>query len=197
LLTRSARPVNRVATSKVSSLLEAAVQGKVKVVSAHAALDLAQQCRQPYRELHAASARFYDKAFAGDAKPANDVRVPNRYNAACSAALAGCGRGKDAAELDDAERARLRGQALDWLRADLTAWGKLLEEDDAKGRQLARQQLADWPQDVDLAAVRGEALVKLPESERQPWRDLWADVEKTLAKARAKTGPKGKGDKKD
>jgi tetratricopeptide (TPR) repeat protein len=183
---------------KVSSLLEAALQGKVKVTSAHSALDLAQLCQQSYRKLYVASARFYNDAFAADAKLANDVRVPNRYNAACSAALAGCGRGKDAAELDDAQRARLRGQALNWLRADLTAWGKVLLEDDiAKTRPVMIQRLEYWLKDADLAGVRGDALAKLPETERQPWRDLWTDFEKTLAGARGQTARKRKDENKD
>ena len=42
-----------------------------------------------------------------------------RYNAACAAALAGSGRGHDTGKLKDDELARLRKQALDWLRADL------------------------------------------------------------------------------
>jgi serine/threonine-protein kinase len=182
----------------VSSLLEAALQGKVKVASAHAALDFAQLCQQPYRQLYVASARFYDDAFAADSKLANDPRVPNRYNAACAAALAGCGRGKDAAELDDAERARLRGQALDWLRADLTDWGKVLMEDDiAKTRPVVIQRLEHWLKDADLAGVRGDALAKLPEAECQPWRDLWVNLDKTLATARNQAKRELKDDKKD
>jgi tetratricopeptide (TPR) repeat protein len=76
----------------------------------------------------AAAARFAAEAFAARPKLADDLRFPNRRNAACSAALAGCGQGQDAAKLDDAERARLRRQALDWLRADLAAWGALLDQ---------------------------------------------------------------------
>ena len=54
------------------------------------------------------------------------------------AALAAGGFGGDATRLDAAERARLRGQALVWLRDDLGLWGKQLEaggpqvRDDAK-----------------------------------------------------------------
>jgi tetratricopeptide (TPR) repeat protein len=50
-----------------------------------------------------------------------------RYNGACAAALAGCGQGENSARLGDKEYARLRGQALDWLRIDLEAWQQLLE----------------------------------------------------------------------
>jgi tetratricopeptide (TPR) repeat protein len=175
--------------------LSAVVRGEAKPQDAAEMVALASLAQQPYKQLHATAVRLYRDAFV-DPKLA-DPRTGNRYNAACSAALAGCGVGKDTEKPDDAERARLRGQALDWLRAELAAWGKVLEEDDAEGRQLARRELANWLKDADLAGVRGKALAKLPESERQPWRDLWADVEKTLAKAREKVGGEGKGEKKD
>jgi hypothetical protein len=54
-----------------------------------------------------------------------------------------------------------------------------------------------WRQDVDFAGVCGEAaLAKLPEAERKDWRQLWADVEKTLLKAREKMARKEKAPKK-
>ena len=37
------------------------------------------------------------------------------------------------------------------------------------------------------------ALAKLPEGERAEWRALWADVERTLEKARAVNGPQKPG----
>jgi hypothetical protein len=47
--------------------------------------------------------------------------------------------------------------------------------------------------DPEFAGVRGpEALAKLPESERQPWQKLWADVAATLARAQGKTMPEKK-----
>ena len=51
----------------------------------------------------------------------------HRYNAACAAALAAAGQGKDDPPPDDAARAKLRGQALDWLKAERAAWAKLLD----------------------------------------------------------------------
>jgi tetratricopeptide (TPR) repeat protein len=128
----------------------------------------------------AAAARFYAEAFAAHPKLADDLRFPNRYNAACSAALAGCGQGKDAAGIDDAERARVRRQALDWLRADLAAWCQLLEKDPDQARSRVQWALRIWQPDADFAGMRGDALAKLPEAERQAWQQLWADVEKTL-----------------
>jgi tetratricopeptide (TPR) repeat protein len=133
-------------------------------------------------EKPAAAARFYAEAFAAHPKLANDLRFTNRYNAACHAARAGCGQGQDAAGLGEAERARLRRQALDWLRADLAAWGQFLEKEPDQARPRVQQALRMWQQDADFAGVRGDALAKLPEAERQTWQQLWEDVEQTLRK---------------
>jgi tetratricopeptide (TPR) repeat protein len=129
---------------------------------------------------HAAAARSYAEAFAAVPKLADDPGTGNRYKAARAAALAGCGRGNDAADLDDAERARLRQQALDWLRADLAAWGQLLKKQPEQARAGVQQGLRSWQQEADFAALRGDALAKLPEAERQAWEKFWADVEQTL-----------------
>jgi hypothetical protein len=90
-------------------------------------------------------------------------------------------------------RARLRRQALDWLRADLGAWGQRLEKEPDKARPAVSQQMKHWLADPDFAGVRGpEALAKLPEGERPDWQKLWADVEATLAKARQENNRKAK-----
>jgi hypothetical protein len=46
-----------------------------------------------------------------------------------------------------------------------------------------QQTLRRWQLDADFAGVRGDALAKLPEAEREPWQQLWADVEQTSRKA--------------
>jgi hypothetical protein len=84
----------------------------------------------------------------------------------------------DIYSLGDKERARLRRQALDWLKANLAAWRKLLETDESKAAAHVQQQMQHWLQDVDFAGVRGpDALAKLPEAERQEWRKLGAEVD--------------------
>src|SRR5262249_790162 len=93
----------------------------------------------------------------------------------CAAALAAAGKGEDAAKLDDKERARLRQQALTWLRADLAAYTQLVAN--PANRQAVAQRLAHWQKNADLASVRGDALAKLPEAERQQWQTLWDEVE--------------------
>jgi hypothetical protein len=42
-----------------------------------------------------------------------------------------------------------------------------------------------WQQDTDFAGVRGDALDKLPQAERQEWRKLWEDVEALRKRAAA------------
>ncbi len=137
-------------------------------------LDLARFCLMD-KHFYAASAGWYGQAFAAQPALADNLSTGNRYNAACAAALAGCGKGKDASGLDDNERARLRKQALDWLRADLTAWRNVLEKD--KTAPVVGQHMQHWLDDADFNGVRGaEALAKLPEAERGDWQRLWEEV---------------------
>jgi tetratricopeptide (TPR) repeat protein len=120
----------------------------------------------------------------------DDMRLQPRYNAACAAALAAAGKGQDAGKLDDKERARLRKLALGWLRADLSAYRRLLEKQPDKLRTVVGERMRHWQQDAGFASVRGEALGKLPEAERKEWQTLWQEVE-ALRKG-STTPPKGK-----
>jgi serine/threonine-protein kinase len=164
--------------------LPAILKGDAKPADAGERLALAFLCQQ-YKQLYAASARFYADAFAEQPKLANNPRTQPRYYAACAAALAAAGQGKDADQLDAKERTRLRKQALDWLRADLAMWSKLLEKVTPQQRKALQKILTHWKKDRDLATVRDKGpLAKLPEGEREAWQKLWADVDALLAKAR-------------
>src|SRR5262249_28325429 len=136
-------------------------------------------------------ARLYREAI--QAKPALASGINGlRYNAACAAALAGCGAGKDAAKLGESERAGLRQEALLWLREDQEAWARLLDNGTDKARKV-EEELQHWLRDPDFNGVRGpDALGKLPEAEREGWRRLWADVAATLAQAREQRVPEAK-----
>jgi tetratricopeptide (TPR) repeat protein len=152
------------------------LQGKAKPADAAERLALAQLCQQ-YKQLYTASARFYAEAFADQPRLARDPRSGHRYNAACAAALAAAGQGKDTGKLDDKERARLRQQALDWLRADLAAWARSVDQGPPQARLLVQQKMQHWQKDPDLAGLRDTAaLEKLPAAERAAWHQLWADV---------------------
>ena len=172
---------------KLSGILE----GKTTPASPDERIELAVLCS--LKRLHRAAVRFYEEAFA--AKPALAINPDafHRYNAACAAALAGCGQGKDADKLDGMERGRLRRQALDWLRADLDDWRRLLDEKPDKIRTAIVELMRHSLDDLDFAGVRGpQALAKLPEAEREPWQKLWDDVANTLARAQANTTPEKK-----
>jgi serine/threonine-protein kinase len=130
-----------------------------------------------FKKLHRTAVQLYADAFAADPKLADDLPAGHRYRAACYAALAAAGRGEDARALDDQERARLRQQALDWLRADLAACAR------ATDRALVQRALKRWQQDADLAGLREPAaLAELPPGERQGWAQLWSEAADRLQK---------------
>jgi serine/threonine protein kinase/Flp pilus assembly protein TadD len=154
-------------------------------------IEVAQMCS--LKGLHRAAARFYEEALATDPKLADDLDAAHRYHAACAAALAFCGQGKDADKLDGKERARLRRQALDWLRADLEAWGRRLDRGPDTDRPNIVKTMRRWLADTDFTGVRGPAaLAKLPEAERPAWQKLWGDVADTLARVQTKAPPEKK-----
>jgi hypothetical protein len=137
-------------------------------------LALAELCGR-YQKRYATAARFYQEAFAEGAGRSNDLKTGHRYLAARSAALASIGEGKDDPAPDATGRIRWRKQAFDWLRADLT----LLERhaDNPQERPEVRKMLPHWQQGPTWRACRDPTpLAKLPEAERQAWRQLWADV---------------------
>ena len=160
---------------KLEARLPRLIQGEEQPASARESLDVAQMC--VLKKMHAAAARFSATAFAADAKLADDLQAQHRYNAACSAALAAAGQGEDAAKLDAKERTRLRQQALDWLRADLAQYTKLLTSGPPAARPFVQQRLRHWQKDSDLAGIRDQAaLAKLSDEERTAFTQLWADV---------------------
>jgi serine/threonine protein kinase/tetratricopeptide (TPR) repeat protein len=173
------------------------LKGEAQPADAAEGAALAWLCQQPFRQLPAAAVRLYAAAFANDPKLADDLKAQHRYNAACAAALAGCGLGKDDPPPDAGAKERLRRQALDWLRADLAAYAKLLAGTGPQAPALVRQRLQHWQKDADFRGARGEgSLAELPEAERQPWQKLWDDVARTLAQAQTTTVPEKKSDTK-
>jgi len=97
---------------------------------------------------------------------------------------AAAGQGHDEPPLDDAEKAKLRGQALDWLTTEMKAWDKFFASGTLQDRQLIAQTLKHWQQDSDLAGIRdAAALAKLPANERAAFTAVWADVAALLKNA--------------
>jgi serine/threonine-protein kinase len=159
--------------------LAAVLQGKEQPADAAEGIAFAQLCKQ--KQLYGAAVRLYRDAFAAEPKLADDVATKSRYAAACYAALAGCGHGKDAPPADSPERPRLRRLALEWLRADLAAQRARFEQEPGKQRAMLDQDLRHWQRDRDLAGLREvDALAQLPADERQACQSLWADVRDLL-----------------
>jgi hypothetical protein len=134
------------------------------------------------------AAGLFAAALGADPKLADDLRAGHRYAAARAAVAAG-GHGEEAAKPDEQERARLRKQARDWLRADLAAWATVLEKGPPQARPVVQRTLGHWRQDPDLGGLRDKAeLARLPEAERRACRDLWAEVDALLRRTQPKPG---------
>jgi serine/threonine-protein kinase len=126
------------------------------------------------KQRYAVAARFYAQS-PGDEGPTG----PQRYLAACAAALAGCGKGTD--DVNASERARWRQQALEWLRAEFQAQSLLLGGDAPGPSNQARKILLHWQSDPRLAEVRDAAsLAALPSDEREAWHQFWANLDTAL-----------------
>jgi serine/threonine-protein kinase len=173
---------SRPAMAAVDARLKAIVSGEQRPKDVAEQLQLA---RRAYDVTHyAAAARLWQGALELNPKLGDDRQAQHPYNAACAAALAGCGRGKDDPPPSDQQKTKLRHQALDWLTAELGVWAKLLETAKEEQRRFIAETLKHWREDTDLPGIRdGAELAKLPETERVAFRKLWADVDALLKKA--------------
>ena len=169
--------------------LAAVLAGPARPADAAERLAFAQMAYDTKR--YAAAARLWSEALAADPKLGDDRRARHRYNAACAAALAAAGRGEGEPPPDAAAKVELRRKALDWLRAELSAWSKVLDSADPKARAAVAAILQHWRVDTDLVGVRdGDAIATLPADERRAWEALWKDVD-ALLKGEARPGPAG------
>jgi serine/threonine-protein kinase len=101
------------------------------------------------------------------------------YAAARAAVRASAGSDLPETRIGEQERAGLRRQGLDWLRACLDLRTRLLKDDKVVSWGW---MLSDWQTDPALAGVRDRAaLTKLADAERKQWQHLWADVAATIA----------------
>ncbi len=188
-------PVNAANLARIQKLipllprLDDVAAGRVEPASPPEALGFAALCYQPLRRQYATSARLCARAFELDPKiaaTASFVMYGNthRWDAACYAALAGCGQGSDA-PADPSARAELRKQALNWVRADLAMRAGQAASANPRDRGLAAWLLAAWLRDSDLDGVRpGPGRIDQPSDERTAWDAFWADVRVALEQAR-------------
>ena len=149
------------------------------------------------KERNYAAAQFFADAFASDpelikglisscrsraASSESNQRVAElaivcRYPAARSAALAGCGRGKDATAIRAEERSRWRKQAREWLQDDLAMWSDALNSGPPTTQAIVRKLMSRWLVEPDLAGVRElSAIRELPADEQPEWLALWKNV---------------------
>jgi serine/threonine-protein kinase len=159
--------------------LPAVLKGEDRPSGEEEQLGFARVCL--VKKLYGTSARLFEEVSTMSSKWADDPKTGNRCDAACAAAQAGCGPGKDEPPLDEPARARWRKQALDWLRADLARWTQVADST-PQNHAAVQKELQRWQYTPRLAGLRDETdLAKLPEGEREAWRKFWAEVE-TLGK---------------
>jgi tetratricopeptide (TPR) repeat protein len=165
--------------------LSAVLRGEVKLARAEDMVRYARFCREG-KQLYAASANLYREAFAARPALAEMVAEAHRFSAACAAAMAGSGQGKDAAGLGERQRAAWRRQALDWLRADLRLFAAALEKGDGPLQRPAVVQALQTMRSAPLLASIHDpaALARLPADEQESCRKFWADVEALGQRAR-------------
>ncbi|WP_435011015.1 tetratricopeptide repeat protein [Tundrisphaera lichenicola] len=162
--------------------LQSVLRGEARPADAAERVAFADICYRQGR--HSIAVRLLEEAFAERPDLAEDLASSNRFDGACSAALAASGIGEIEPVPDEPTRAKFREEARAWLRADLAAWAKRLEGGQAKDREEAAEKLADWKTDLDLASIRDRgSLINLPKDEREAFQSLWADVEALRKKA--------------
>jgi tetratricopeptide (TPR) repeat protein len=164
--------------------LPALLRGEAEPADAIERLGLAEVAHT--QGWQATAAHVLGEALEAQPKLADDIEGAHRYNAARFAALAGCGRGKDQPPPDEAARTGFRRQALEWLKADVAAWSKIMANAASKNRSRAPHLLEHARHDPDLAGVRDPPdMNNLPEAEQADWRALWSLVDTILAQSRA------------
>jgi serine/threonine protein kinase/tetratricopeptide (TPR) repeat protein len=170
---------------KLDGKLRAVLRGEAKPATNSEVIGFARIC--VIKKQNLAAAQFFKDAFSAPPELAENLIEEDRYNAACAAALAGCGIGAESLSLDETQRVQWRRQALNWLRADLALRTK--RPDDAKEQRdpELREALRRWQNDTDLVGVRDDAaLMRLSDAEQKEWRQFWTDVATTIATAKGK-----------
>jgi serine/threonine protein kinase/tetratricopeptide (TPR) repeat protein len=166
------------------------LKGETQPADTAERLELARFCQKSNKQFYVAAVGFFTGAFAAEPTLTDNVVAGHRHDAACAAALAGCGQGRDAGKLNEQQRTRLRGQALGWLKADLIAWRRQLDKEPGKPAPTVRKHMLNWQQDPDLAGVREpQAIARLPQGERAGWQKLWQEV--AALQQRAAAAPNG------
>ncbi|MFO0966018.1 MAG: tetratricopeptide repeat protein [Gemmataceae bacterium] len=174
---------------KVDQVLPAFLRGDARAAESLPKTTLALITAAKHKR-YLAAYRLYVDAFAAQPALAENLIAGCRAHAAGAAIRAATGDAEKDAKLDDAERARLRAQALAWLSAELDAWKRASPLVPAPEKGMARFRVRRWLVEADLAKVRDpEALKSLPALERDAWTKLWKDVAAFGSGAKGPVGP--------
>ena len=184
------------------------LEGKYQPVDNDERLSLLGICQS--RGLARASAQLYADAFEANHALAEELNADclrrategkksisgdrlDAFNAACRylaarcAALAGCGLGKDGADLSALEQTHWRKQARKWLEDDLAMWTRTLDSDSPRARGLTIELLTHWQSAPELVGLREpHALDELSAEERTECLALWRNVRNVLQGAAAR-----------
>jgi tetratricopeptide (TPR) repeat protein len=159
-------------------------------------LDLAMMCTA--RKRNSEAVELFRQAFSGEPNLAlykKDFELEPRLEAARAAALASTG--VNTSPLDDAQRAALARQAVDWLTKGLDYWeqqmppvspGQKISSDDkaAIERQVydVKRAMRVWQRYEGLEGIRdAKWLSRLPAKEREMCERLWDRVRLTCERA--------------
>ncbi|WP_435009486.1 hypothetical protein P12x_000740 [Tundrisphaera lichenicola] len=120
-------------------------------------------------KLYSTSVQLWTEALKADPKLPSDRSAEHRYNVARSALRAATGTGKDNTTApDEASKAKLRMQALDGLKAELSARKRVAMIIEPGSKERVSTTLVHWKQDDGLANIRDTwELVKLPSGKQK------------------------------
>lgn len=173
--------VRREAERTVMPNLQALVAGRDSPGGGDERIALLAVCESTRR--YARAAALYAEVFDAEPGLAEDLEAGRRYSAACCAARAGRGEGRDGESLGDGQRALWRGRARTWLKADLAGWEAACAGGSVD-RETAVRTLAQWRVDPDLGGVRDPGpLAALSADERDEWVSLWSQVDGVIRRA--------------
>ena len=128
-----------------------------------------------YHQHYTEAVAIYAEAFARNPKLADNSSNSYRYNAACCAALAADGKGREPPLLS--ERPEYRRQARTWLEAQFAQRKRSFEANENSARTQTRKDLEEWLLDADLASIRNPArLRELHPDEQALFERFWRDV---------------------
>ncbi len=169
----------------LNSRLPALLGGNDPPASTAERIGIARLCQ--IKQLFATSAGFWENLFIAQPALAGDLNAGHRFAAACAAARAGSGQGKETPLPNLETRERLRRKALEWLEADLAAITGSVEKGPPRDRPSGPSRLGRWLVATQLAGVRDEpALSHLAEPEQKAWTALWSKVKNAIETATQK-----------